>query len=119
MTSLNVLPPVQKCAELQKRPLEVSKDFDKILPSSKVLPQSAESFECPFVHFNWMLNRGSGVGDNLMKWILHGRFQSLPFDFELIQHMWIDDMDVGMVRMSFPHQLIDGASEDVGGSGGI
>ena len=117
--SLNVLPPVQKSLYFQEAPLQVLKDFNEILPSSKVSIQSTESFEHPGVHIHGVLDRGAGVVDNVMKWSSHGLFQSVPSDCELIQHTWIDDMDIGLGRMSLPHQLINGAGKDVVGSRGI
>jgi len=103
VTGANILPPVTKRMELQKRPLEVSKDFDEISPSFEVLFQSIQSFERPSVRFHWALNRGPGVGGDVVKWIFQGSLQGLPFDCELVQQIWVDDMDAGIAGMSLPH----------------
>jgi len=98
VTGANILPLVQKCLELQERPLKVSKYFNEILPSCEHLPQSTQSFETPGVCFHWALNKGVRMGRNVVKWVLQGSFQSLPFDCEPVQNIWVDDMDVGIAR---------------------
>jgi hypothetical protein len=113
---LNVLPPVQKSLYFQEAPLKVSKDFNEISPSSKVRIQSTESFERPGVRIHGALDRTAGVVDDVMERSSHGLFQSVPSDRELIQHTRIDDMDIGLGRMSLPHRLVNGAGKDVVGS---
>jgi len=119
VTSVNIFPPVQKRMELQERPLKVSKYFNEISPSCELLLQSTQSFEPPGVCFHWALNKGVRMGRNVIKWVLQGSFQSLPFDCELVQNIWVDNMDVGFARMSSPNRLVNGASKDVRGNGGI
>src|SRR6266702_4718964 len=86
----NILPPVQKSAEFQKRSLQVSEDLNKISPSSEILLELVESFESPSV-----------------------RLDRLPFDDQLLEQLWIDEMAIRLEGMSSPHHLLYRASEDI------
>src|SRR6266702_4942965 len=69
----NILPPVQKSAEFQKRSLQVSKDLNEILPGSEIFSEPAEGFESPSVCLHQLLNGGKRrlVADS-MEWTIHG-----------------------------------------------
>ncbi len=58
ITCTNILPPVQKSTEFQKRLLQVSEDLNKISPSSEILLELVESFESPSVHLHRLHDGG-------------------------------------------------------------
>src|ERR1700761_1645708 len=105
---MNILPPVQHSGELQKRSLHVSKDLNEITPSSEVLLKPAEGFESPGVCRHRTLDGGKQwVGGDGTKWILQSRLNRVPFDGQLLEQVWIDNMTVRFAAMGSPHSLFN------------
>ncbi|KAH9022528.1 hypothetical protein EDB83DRAFT_2320286 [Lactarius deliciosus] len=115
ITFTYILPPVQKSEEFKKRSLEVSKDLNKISPSSEVLLEPVEGFESPGVCLHWPLDGGKrSVGGDSMEWILQGHLDRLPFGGHLLEQLWTDNMAISFEGMSSPHRLLNRASKDIG-----
>jgi len=114
ITCTNILPPVQKSTEFQKRSLQVSEDLNKILPSSEILLELVESFKSPSVHLHRPHDGGKQrLGGDEIKWMLQGLLDRLPFDGQLLKQLWIDEMAIRSEGMSLPHHLLYRASEDI------
>jgi len=110
----NILPPVQKSAEFQKRSLQVSEDLNKISPSSEILLELVESFESPSVRLHRPHDGGKRrLGGDEIEWMLQGLLDRLPFDGQLLEQLWIDKMAIRSEGMSSPHHLLYRASEDI------
>src|SRR6266702_206054 len=110
----NILPPVQKSAEFQKRSLQVSEDLNKISPSSEILLELVESFESPSVCLHRLHDGGKQrLGGDEIEWMLQGLLDRLPFDGQLLEQLWIDEMAIRSEGMSSPHHLLYRASEDI------
>src|SRR6266702_2568233 len=110
----NILPPVQKSAEFQKRSLQVSEDLNKISPSSEILLELVESFESPSVRLHRPHDGGKRrLGGDEIEWMLQGLLDRLPFDGRLLKQLWIDKMAIRSEGMSSPHHLLYRVSEDI------
>jgi hypothetical protein len=114
VTNMDILPPVKKSTELQARPLKIAKNFNKIAPSSKVLPKSCESFECPGVGSHRSLDRSKRrLGRHGRQRILKGGLDRRPSDRKHFQQFRIDNMGIRSMLVGSPHHLLNGASKNI------
>jgi len=53
------------------------------------------------------------LGGDKIEWMLQGLLDRLPFDGQLLEQLWIDEMAIRLERMSLPHHLLYRVSEDI------
>ena len=57
------------------------------------------------------------MGGDGTKWILQGCLNQVPFDGQLLEQLWIDNMAIRFAAMGVPHSLFNRVSKEIGWGG--
>jgi hypothetical protein len=108
VSHLYVLPPIHEGEELSEAMLEVSENFNEILPGGKFSLEMIKGLEGLGVSNLWMLDGSEArQGDDFMEWNCYRGLDILQLGSGVGQHGRVDNMRMGFVWMRLPYPLLD------------